>query len=112
MTTETVRLDLPVLGQCVAWPRPLESGLDLYEAASMRRWAGSVSAELNLSPTRPTGVAQTAERGLVAVATPLGSVHLIAIRPGPDQGPRIATSAAGARTRRRTSAHRTLTENN
>ena len=36
MTTDTVRLELPGLGECLAWSRPEESGLDLYEAASMR----------------------------------------------------------------------------
>ncbi len=86
MNPETVRLDLPELGECVAWPRPLESALDLYEAASMRPLGRlCLRGALNLSPTRPTNVAQTAERGLVAIATRSGSVHLIAIRPGPDQ---------------------------
>ena len=86
MTTETVRLDLPVLGACIAWPRPQESGLELYEAATMRPLGRlCIRGALNLSPTRPTGVAKAVERGLVAVATRSGSVHLIAIRPCSDQ---------------------------
>ena len=86
MKTETVRLDLPMLGACVAWPRAQESGLDLYEAGSMRPLGRlCIRGALNLSPTRPTGVAQAAERGLLAVATRSGSVHLIAVRPRPDQ---------------------------
>jgi len=86
MKTDAVRLDLPMLGECVAWSRPLESGLDFYEAASMRPLGRlCLRGALNLSPTRPTGVAQAAGRGLVAVATRSGSVHLIAIRPRPDQ---------------------------
>ncbi len=85
--TDAVRLDLPVLGECVAWSRPLDSGLDFYEAASMRPLGRlCLRGALNLSPTRPTGVAQTAERGLLAVATRSGSVHLVAIRADLDQG--------------------------
>ena len=88
MELESVRLDLPGLGECVACPRPRESGLDLYDAASMRPLGRlSIRGALNLSPTRPTGVAMAAERGLLAVATRSGSVHLIAIRPGQDQAP-------------------------
>ena len=101
MNPETVRLDLPELGECVAWPRPLESAFDIYEAASMRPLGRfCLRGGLNLSPTRPTGVAEAAERGLVAVATRSGSVHLIAIRPRPDQrAVAAADSAPGLRRR-------------
>jgi glycerol-3-phosphate acyltransferase PlsY len=51
---------------------------------------------LNLGRTRPTGLAYSAERGLIAVATRSGAIHLIELRSrvgAPDlQGGRMATS--------------------
>jgi acyl-phosphate glycerol 3-phosphate acyltransferase len=92
---DAVRLDLPELGGCVACTRPRESGLELYEAAS-RRPLGRLPlrAALNLGPTRPTGVAYATGRGLLAVATRSGSVHLIAIRPDPGRR-EVAASGSG-----------------
>jgi glycerol-3-phosphate acyltransferase PlsY len=94
-----IQLDLPEMGNCVAYARSKISGLDLYEAAS-RRPLGRLPLRgpLNMSPTRPTGVAYAAGRSLIAVATRSGSVHLIAIRPGPDQ-PGVAAADSGVRRR-------------
>jgi hypothetical protein len=79
---EGLALDLPGLGNCLACPRERESAVDLYEAVSMRCLGRlPLRGPMNLSPTRPTGLAYSSERGLLAVATRSGSVHLIAARP-------------------------------
>ena len=99
--TETVRLNLPALGECVVCTRPLVSGLDLYEAASMRPLGRlDLRGALNMSPTRPTGLAYSPKRSLIAVATRSGSVHLIAIWPRPDQR-EVAASDPDSGLRRR-----------
>jgi glycerol-3-phosphate acyltransferase PlsY len=96
---DAIQLELPEVGSCVAYTRTQVSGLELYEAAS-RRPLGRLRLRgaLNMSPTRPTGVAYAAGRSLIAVATRSGSVHLIAVRPGPDQ-PGVAATEAGVRRR-------------
>jgi glycerol-3-phosphate acyltransferase PlsY len=78
---ETIPLDLPALGACILAARPGGSGLDLFEAAT-RRPLGRLllRGAMNLSPIRPTGLAHAPGRGLLAVATRSGSVHLIAVR--------------------------------
>jgi glycerol-3-phosphate acyltransferase PlsY len=83
---EQLGLRLPGVGDCVACPRQRESAIDFYEVGSMR-WLGRlpIRGPMNLSPTRPTGLACAGERGLLAVATRSGSVHLIAIRPERDR---------------------------
>jgi glycerol-3-phosphate acyltransferase PlsY len=78
---EQLGFNLPGLGECVACPRERESAVDFYEAASMHRVGRlALRGPMNLSPTRPTGLAYSSERGLLAVATRSGSVHLIAAR--------------------------------
>jgi glycerol-3-phosphate acyltransferase PlsY len=75
-------LNLPGLGDCVAYSRQRESAVDFYEAASMRCLGRlPLRGPMNLSPTQPTGLAYARQRGLLAVATRSGSVHLIAARP-------------------------------
>jgi glycerol-3-phosphate acyltransferase PlsY len=79
---EGLALGLPGLGDCVAYARERESALELYQATSMRRLGLlPIRGPMNLSPTRPMGLAYSSERGLLAVATRSGSVHLIAARP-------------------------------
>jgi glycerol-3-phosphate acyltransferase PlsY len=78
---DTVPLDLPALGKCVLAARPGSSSLDLFEAATHRRLGQlPLRGAMNLSPIRPTGIALAPGRGLLAVATRSGSVHLIAVR--------------------------------
>jgi glycerol-3-phosphate acyltransferase PlsY len=85
---DAVRLDLPELGGCLARTRPGESRLDLFDAASLRPLGNlPLRGAMNLSPTRPTGIAHAPGRELLAVASYSGSVHLIAIRPGQDRNP-------------------------
>jgi glycerol-3-phosphate acyltransferase PlsY len=88
---ERLGLNLPGLGGCEAFPRQKESAVDFYEAVSMRSLGRlPIRGPMNVSPTRPTGLAYSDERGLLAIATRSGSVHLIAARPqsnnlpGPD----------------------------
>jgi glycerol-3-phosphate acyltransferase PlsY len=79
---EQLTFKLPGLGDCVACPRERESAVDFCKAASMRCLGRlPLRGPMNLSPTRPTGLAYSSERGLLAVATRSGSVHLIAARP-------------------------------
>jgi glycerol-3-phosphate acyltransferase PlsY len=99
ITDETVALDLPGLGGCFACTRPRESAVELYEAATNRSLGRlALRGAMNLSPTRPTGIAHASGRGLIAVATRSGSVHLIAIRPGRNQRD-VAASESGVRRR-------------
>jgi glycerol-3-phosphate acyltransferase PlsY len=98
---DAVRLGLPTFGDCVVRTRPRESGLDVVDA-SLGRTLGRLPLRgaWNLGPTRPSGVACAAGRGLIAVATRSGSVHLISIRPNRDQSD-VAASVAEAGFRRR-----------
>jgi glycerol-3-phosphate acyltransferase PlsY len=61
--------------------RPQESALEILQAAP-RHTIGRfpLFGPLNLGRTRPVGLAYTPHRGLLAVATRSGSVHLIALR--------------------------------
>jgi glycerol-3-phosphate acyltransferase PlsY len=96
---EQVRLTLPGFGACVVSTLPQESAIALSEAASSRVLGRlPVRGPMNLTPTRPIGLAHTDERGLIAVATRSGSVHLIAVRPARGQAP---NSLAGADVYRR-----------
>src|SRR5205823_4090546 len=77
--------------------RPQESVLEVLQAAprhSLGRFP--LLGPLNLGRTRPTGLAYSAHRGLLAVATRSGSVHLIELRwrPAATELPRarLATS--------------------
>jgi acyl-phosphate glycerol 3-phosphate acyltransferase len=96
----SVRLDLPELGDCLARAQPEVSGLELIGAAT-RRSMGllPIRGAMNLSPTRPTGVALAPGRGLIAVTTRSGGVHLIAINPVPD--PRIVAGTESPESLRR-----------
>ena len=84
---------------------PEESALELAQS-SPRLAVGRfpLKGPLNLGGTRPSGLAFCAERGLIAVATKPGTVHLISIRSrlgsesDADPGKRqIAAAAALAR---------------
>jgi glycerol-3-phosphate acyltransferase PlsY len=67
---------------------PEESALELAQA-SPRRSIGRfpLKGPLNLGGTRPSGLAFCAERGLIAVATKPGTVHLVSIRSRLETGP-------------------------
>jgi acyl-phosphate glycerol 3-phosphate acyltransferase len=80
-----VTLELPGLGPCFARVRPDRGGLELFDGPSGRPIGRlPLWGPLNLNPARPMGVATAPGRGLIAVATRSGTVHLVAIRP--DQG--------------------------
>jgi len=67
---------------CVASTLPRGSGLTVFDAAT-RRLLGQLplhAGSLNLSEARPVGLAFSPERGLLAVASRAGAVHLIAIK--------------------------------
>ncbi|AGA27380.1 glycerol-3-phosphate 1-O-acyltransferase PlsY [Singulisphaera acidiphila] len=69
-------------GGCLACILPGSTGLTLIDAAT-RRLLGHFplrAGSLNLGVARPMGLAFSPERGLLAVATRSGSVHLIAVR--------------------------------
>lgn len=69
-------------GGCLACILPKTHGLTLIDAAT-RRHLGDFplrAGSLNLGVARPMGLAFSPERGLLAVATRSGSVHLIAVR--------------------------------
>lgn len=71
-------------GGCIATilPRPHGADLTLIDATT-RRLLGEFplrAGSLNLGVARPMGLAFSPERGLLAVATRSGSVHLIAVR--------------------------------
>jgi glycerol-3-phosphate acyltransferase PlsY len=67
-------------GGCLAYIRPEESTLELAQAAPQFRLGQfPLKGPLNLGGTRPSGLAFSADRGLLAVATKPGTVHLIAV---------------------------------
>jgi glycerol-3-phosphate acyltransferase PlsY len=82
--------------------RPDQSDLEIAQA-SPRVTLGQfpLKGPLNLGGTRPSGLAYSAERGLLAVATKPGTVHLIEVRSRVDTGgPRgsarqVASSSPG-----------------
>lgn len=72
-------------GGCLACILPHSEGLTLIDAAT-RRLLGQFplrAGSLNLGVARPMGLAFSPERGLIAVATRSGSVHLITVRDKP-----------------------------
>jgi acyl-phosphate glycerol 3-phosphate acyltransferase len=82
--SDAVMLPLAVYGQCVVSTLPHGSGLAV-DWASTGRTLGRLTlhgGRLGLSEVRPTGLASTPGRGLIAVATRAGGVHLIAVRAG------------------------------
>jgi glycerol-3-phosphate acyltransferase PlsY len=81
---EGVPLALAGLGDCVACTLPHDSGLELYQT-SQRKSLGRLTLHggaFGLGSTRPTGLAYSPERGLIAVANRSGGVHLVAIAAG------------------------------
>jgi glycerol-3-phosphate acyltransferase PlsY len=72
--------DTPSVGYLV-YTRPDQSDLEIAQA-SPRVTLGQfpLKGPLNLGGTRPSGLAYSAERGLLAVATKPGTVHLIEVR--------------------------------
>jgi glycerol-3-phosphate acyltransferase PlsY len=86
----------------LVYTRPDQSDLEIAQA-SPRVSLGQfpLKGPLNLGGTRPSGLAYSAERGLLAVATKPGTVHLIEVRSRVDTGaPRestrqVASSAPG-----------------
>lgn len=95
----------PAVGYLV-FTRPEQSLLELSQV-SPRTTVGQfpLKGPLNLGGTRPSGLAYSPDRGLLAVATKPGTVHLIEIRSRltegvPDiAGSRVASSATGVERR-------------
>ena len=82
---EALALSFSGVGECVASTLPHGSGLEVFQT-TRRKSLGSLrlrSGIFGLSSSRPTGMAFSTERGLIAVANRAGGVHLIAIRPQP-----------------------------
>ena len=80
--SESVVLPLAGFGECVASTLPHGSGLGLYQVSEQKplgrlRLRGG---KLGLSETRPTALAYSPERALIAVANRAGGVHLVAVR--------------------------------
>ncbi len=70
----------PVRGLVVS-TLPDDSGLDVVEVASGTKLGRlPLRGTANLGEVRPMGIAGSPDRGLLAVATRSGSVHLVAIR--------------------------------
>lgn len=81
---EAVRLSLGGVGGCVLSTLPQGSGLAIYRADDLRL-LGQLTLHggaFGLGATRPTGLAYSADRDLIAVANRSGGVHLVAIRSG------------------------------
>lgn len=80
---EAVLLGLAGLGDCVAATLPHGSGLEFSQPAR-RTTLGTLtlrSGSLGFGTVRPTGLALSRERGLIAVVNRSGGVHLVAVRP-------------------------------
>jgi glycerol-3-phosphate acyltransferase PlsY len=75
------------------------SELDIREIGSPKALGRlPLRGSANFAPIRPTGVAYSPERGLIAVTSRSGGVHLIEIRRGtPDDSPRAIASHAARR---------------
>jgi acyl-phosphate glycerol 3-phosphate acyltransferase len=82
--SESVVVALAGFGQCVASTLPHGSGLELSQASEQKSLGRLClrGGKFGLSETRPTGLAYSAERALIAVANRAGGVHLVALRPG------------------------------
>ena len=87
----------------LVYTRPDDSALELAQATPVQTLGQfPLKGPLNLGGTRPTGLSFSADRGLLAVATKRGTVHLISVRSRleSESGPpkdRIATSAGTTR---------------
>ncbi len=84
---EALALSIAGVGDCVASSLPRDSGVEIVHVttAPVRYFSlGRLTLHggaLGLSSTRPTGLAYSAERNLLAVANRSGGVHLLTIRP-------------------------------
>ena len=79
---ESTTFSLPGVGSCVVCTLPRESGIEVYET-TWNRSLGRLtlrSGTLRLGKTRPTGLAFSPDRHLIAVANRSGGVHLLAAR--------------------------------
>jgi acyl-phosphate glycerol 3-phosphate acyltransferase len=86
--------------QYLACARHHESVLELFEATLLRSLGRlPLTGPLNLGRTRPTGLAYSSDRGLLAVATRSGSIHMIKVewrfKPQEPQASRVATRSDG-----------------
>jgi glycerol-3-phosphate acyltransferase PlsY len=79
---EALLLSFHGFGDCVLTTLPQGSGLELYRARQSRPLGKLTlhAGAFGLGTTRPTGLAFSDERGLIAVANRSGGVHLVAIR--------------------------------
>jgi len=102
MPSESDREGVPVsiagLGDCLVTTLPRGSGLELFGDPDRSRPAlGRLTLHagaLNLGATRPTGLAYSPERGLIAVANRSGGVHLLALTDGGRTTPVVAQVGA------------------
>ncbi len=80
---ESLVFSLGGVGDCVLSTLPQGSGLELHRVRNSRPLGRLTlhGGAFGLGTTRPTGLAFSAERGLIAVANRSGGVHLVAIRP-------------------------------
>jgi glycerol-3-phosphate acyltransferase PlsY len=91
---ESLCLALAGVGECLVSTLPRESGLEVGLAGPSRSLGRLTlrSGTFGLGQTRPTGLAYSPERGLIAVANRSGGVHLVAIRAG---SPAVAARLSG-----------------
>jgi len=87
----------------VACTLPHESGVRLYHVGTRRALGElTLSGPMNLGRIRPTGLAFSPERGLIALANRSGGVHLIALQPRADWAePSVGVAAAEPETAQR-----------
>jgi len=81
--SEGVVVRVPAVGDCVATTLPKGSGLEFF-TPSGRKSLGRLTLRggaFGLATMRPTALAFAPERGLIAVASRSGGVHLVALRP-------------------------------
>jgi glycerol-3-phosphate acyltransferase PlsY len=85
----------------LVYTRPDDSALELAQASPAQILGRfPLKGPLNMAGTRPTGIAFSAERGLIAVATKPGTVYLISIRsrfePQPEPRQARVTTTVGS----------------
>jgi glycerol-3-phosphate acyltransferase PlsY len=90
------RLEFPGQGACLLRTRPRESVLRIDDELGRPDYSGRfpLRTALSLGSTRATGIDVAPSRGLIAVATRSGSLHLIGIRPGPELAQNEETASA------------------
>ena len=99
--SEAVALTFPGQRPALACTLPNGSGLGVYDQGTSRS-LGVLPLKgglFRVTATRPTGLAYSPDRGLLAVANRSGGVHLIAARLGSGPVDGIATSAPSVRRR-------------